>query len=94
MGIRNIEEKLKRETALREKGATLALKEIEDMISSVKALSEHINEIEKKFKNELRTNPQISQRLMALRQELGLPTELGIFERKEKFFILSLLKIY
>jgi hypothetical protein len=84
MGIRNIEEKLKREAALREKGVEIALKEIEGMISSVKLLSEKINEIEKKFKNELKTNPQITQKLMSLREELGLPKELGIFEPKEK----------
>ena len=84
MGLRNIEEKLKREQALREKGASLALKEIEDMISSVKLLSEQLSKIEKKYKQELKKNPQISQKLMSLRTELGLPQELGVFEPKER----------
>lgn len=84
MGLRNIEEKIKREQALREKGAALAIKEIEDMISSVKLLSEQLSKIEKKYKQEIKKNPQISQKLMSLREELGLPQELGVFQPKEK----------
>ena len=34
MGIRQIEEKMKREAALRDKGANLALQELESMITS------------------------------------------------------------
>jgi hypothetical protein len=84
MGLRNIEEKLKRETALREKGANLALQELESMISSIKSLNEQLKTIEKKFGSELRSNPALLEKITAIREELGLPTELGIFEKKEK----------
>lgn len=84
MGLRNIEERLKREQALREKGTELAIKEIENAISSIKELSKTIATIEKKYKNELKSNPAITQKLMSLRDELGLPKELGMFEKKDK----------
>jgi len=84
MGLRNIEEKLKREAALREKGADLALKELNEMITSIKSLNDQLKEIEKKFGNEIKSNPQIAQKLYSIREELGLPTELALFEKKEK----------
>ncbi len=84
MGLRNIEEKLKREQSIRDKGADLALKELESMIDSIKNLNEQLKIIEKKYGNELRSNPALIEKFTAIRSELGLPTELGIFEKKEK----------
>lgn len=84
MGLRNIEEKLKREAALREKGANLAIEELESMIGSIKGLHKQIKDLEKKFGGEFKTNPKAAQRLMDIREELGLPTELGVFEPKNK----------
>ena len=84
MGLRNIEEKLKRENKLRDKGADLALKELESMISSIKSLNDQLKTIEKKYGSELRSNPQLVAKITAIREELGLPSELGIFEKKDK----------
>ena len=84
MGLRNIEEKLKKESSIRDKGADLALKEIESMVTSIKNLNEQLRTIEKKFGNELRSNPALIEKITSIREELGLPTELGIFEKKDK----------
>lgn len=84
MGLRNIEEKMKREAAIRDKGANLALRELESMITSLKSLNEQLRTIEKKYGNELRSNPALLEKVSSIRSELGLPTELGIFEKKEK----------
>ena len=84
MGLRNIEEKMKRETAIRDKGASLALQELESMISSLKALNEQLKTIEKKYGEELRSNPALLEKVSSIREELGLPTDLGIFEKKDK----------
>lgn len=84
MGLRNIEEKLKRENSMRDKGSDLALKELESMISSIKNLNEQLKIIEKKYGSELRSNPTLVQKIISIREELGLPTELGIFEKKDK----------
>lgn len=84
MGLRNIEEKMKRETAIRDKGASLALQELESMISSLKSLNEQLKTIEKKYGDELRSNPALLEKVSSIREELGLPTDLGIFEKKDK----------
>lgn len=84
MGLRNIEEKMKKESAIRDKGADLALKEMESMITSIKSLNEQLKKIEKKYGNELRSNPALLEKVASIRSELGLPVELGIFEKKDK----------
>ena len=84
MGLRNIEEKLKKEASIRDKGADLALKEIESMVTSIKDLNEQLRTIEKKYGNELRSNPALIEKITSIREELGLPTELGIFEKKDR----------
>ena len=84
MGLRNIEEKMKRETAIRDKGASLALQELESMISSLKSLNEQLKTIEKKYGDEIRSNPALLEKVSSIREDLGLPTDLGIFEKKDK----------
>ena len=51
MGLRNIEERMKKEAAIRDKGSDLALKELESMITSLKSLNEQLRNIEKKYGN-------------------------------------------
>ena len=84
MGLRNIENKMKKEAAIRDKGADLALQELESIIESVKNLNEQFKAMEKKYSKELQSNPALIEKVTAIREELGLPTELGIFEKKEK----------
>lgn len=82
MGLRRIEEKLQREAALREKGTRLALQELEQMITDLRGMHKQLQDLEKKFGKDLKKNPQAAQQLMQLRAELGLPQEVGVFERK------------
>ncbi|MHA2363863.1 MAG: hypothetical protein ACXAC7_07880 [Candidatus Hodarchaeales archaeon] len=89
MGLRKIEEKLKREAIMREKGTNLAIQELESMLNSIKGLHKQLKDLEKKFGGNLKSNPQASRKLMEIREELGLPTELGIFEPKSKPGILD-----
>lgn len=84
MGLRNIEEKMKKEAAIRDKGADLALQELQSIIESIKNLNDQFKAMEKKYGKELSSNPALIQKVTAIREELGLPTELGIFEKKEK----------
>lgn len=83
MGLRRIEDKLAKEAALREQGAEYALKELEDMITNLKELHKQLANIEKKYKDQLKT-PAIASKLMGIREELGLPTIIGAFKPKTK----------
>lgn len=83
MGLRRIEDKLAKEAALREKGATFAIQELEDMIENIKNLHTQLKTIEKKYADQLK-NPVISKRLMEIREEIGLPSVVGAFKPKIK----------
>ena len=82
MGLRRIEDKLAKEAALREQGATYAIKELEDMIESIKRLHSQLKELEEKYSDQLKSNPALAAKLMNIREELGLPTALGAFTPK------------
>ena len=82
MGLRRIEDKLAKEAALREQGATYAIKELEDMIESIKRLHSQLKELEEKYSDQLKSNPALAAKLMNISEELGLPTTLGAFTPK------------
>ena len=84
MGLRKIElDELKRRE-IRKKGAILAIDELEDMVKSIKELHKKLEKMEKKYGNDFASTPEASERLMKIREELGLPEEIGVFERKTK----------
>ncbi len=80
MGLRRIEEKITKEAALREKGAQIAMEELEEWIDNLKKMQKDLQKFEKKHAKELETNPAALERLMDVRKEVGLPEELGVFE--------------
>ncbi|MFX0113081.1 MAG: hypothetical protein ACFFB3_00890 [Candidatus Hodarchaeota archaeon] len=82
MGLRRIEEKIAKEAALREKGARVAMEELEQWIVHLKKMQKDLQKFEKKNAEELETNPAALERLMTVRRELGLPEKLGVFEAK------------
>ena len=82
MGLRRIEEKIAKEAALREKGAQVAMKELEQWIQHLKTMQKDLQKFEKKNAKELETNPAALERLMSVRRELGLPEQLGVFAAK------------
>jgi len=84
VGLRKIElDELKRRET-RKKGAKLAIDEIEDMIKSIKTLHKQLEKLEKKYEQDMSSNPEVSKRVMAIREELGLPETLGIFKKRER----------
>ncbi|MFX1285331.1 MAG: hypothetical protein ACFFB5_16905 [Promethearchaeota archaeon] len=80
MGLRRIEEKLTQEAEMKRKGAELALKSLEEMTQKVQDLHKDLEKLEKRYQTDLKKNPELSRRLMALREELGLPRAIGIYE--------------
>ena len=80
MGLRRIEEKLTKEAELKRKGAEMALKSLDTMAAKVKELHSDLQMLEKRYESDLKKNPALAQRLMAIREELGLPRAIGIFE--------------
>ncbi|MFW9914591.1 MAG: hypothetical protein ACFFGZ_03180 [Candidatus Thorarchaeota archaeon] len=82
MGLRRIEEKIAKEAALREKGAQVAMEELEQWIDYLKKMQKDLQKFEKDNAKVLETNPAAAERLMAFRRELGLPEKLGVFEAK------------
>ncbi|MFX1515565.1 MAG: hypothetical protein ACFFC6_04590 [Promethearchaeota archaeon] len=79
MGLRRIEEKLSKEAEMKRKGAELALKSLTEMSSKVKELHNDLQKLEKRYQTDLKKNPELARRLMALREELGLPRAIGIY---------------
>lgn len=80
MGLRRIEEKLVKEAEMKRKGAELALKSLAVMSSKVQELHSDLQKLEKQYQTDLKKNPELARRLMALREELGLPRAIGIYE--------------
>ncbi len=80
MGLRRIEEKLTKEAEMKRKGAEIALKSLDTMAAKVKELHSDLQTLEKRYESDLKKNPALVQRLMAIREELGLPRAIGIFE--------------
>ncbi len=88
MGLRRIEEKLTREAEMKRKGAEMALKSLKIMSKKVKELHSDLQELENKYNTSIKKNPELAQRVMRLREELGLPRAIGIYDvgKKPGFF--------
>ena len=89
MGLRKIEEDIKKQGLLKKRGSELAIAELEQLIKDVKALHRRLEDLEKKYGDELKKNPKAAQELMELRAELGLPTYIGLNEVQQKKGLLS-----
>jgi len=79
MGLRRIEEKITREAALKVKGSQLALQNLEEMSKQVQKLHKELQRLESQYKSDIKKNPDLAQKVMKLREELGLPLAIGIF---------------
>lgn len=84
MGLRNIEDKLTREAEMKRKGAQLAIKSLEEMSKKVRELHKDLERLEKKHGDDFKKNPEMTQQLMAIREELGLPMAIGLYEVGQK----------
>lgn len=92
MGLRNIENKLSQEAEMRKKGAETAIQMLDDLSKKLKSVHKELEKLEKEYKNDLKKNPQLSAKIMSLREELGLPKAIGIYDLKHKGSILSKFK--
>ncbi len=84
MGLRRIEEKITREAALKVKGSQLALQNLEEMSKQVRELHKELQRLESRYKSDIKKNPDLAQKVMKLREELGLPLAIGIFDVGDK----------
>ena len=84
MGLRRIEEKITREAALKVKGGQLALQNLEEMSKQVQELHKELQRLESRYKSDIKKNPELAQKVMKLREELGLPLAIGIFDVGDK----------
>ncbi|UCE13430.1 MAG: hypothetical protein JSV04_14760 [Candidatus Heimdallarchaeota archaeon] len=84
MGLRRIEEKLTKEAEMKRMAAELALKSLETMSQKVHELHTELQALEERYQSDLKKNPKLAQRLMMVREELGLPRAIGIYEVSQK----------
>ena len=83
MGLRDIEKKIRIKSAYKTKEAKLMITDLERMLENIRELHSQLKKFEKKWKKDIEKNKDSYKKLVELRQELGLPNELGIYEWKE-----------
>jgi hypothetical protein len=83
MGLRDIEKKIRMKSAFKTKEAEIMIKDLEQMLENIRELRGQLKKFEKKWKKDIEKNEDSYKKLVELRQELGLPNELGIYEWKE-----------
>ncbi|NHJ83907.1 MAG: hypothetical protein FK734_00510 [Asgard group archaeon] len=83
MGLRDIEKKIRVKSAFQTKEAEIMIKDLEQMLLNVRELRDELKKFEKKWKKDIEKNEESYSKLVELRQELGLPDEMGVYEWKE-----------
>ena len=83
MGLRDIEKKIRIKSEYKTKEAELMINDLERMLENIRELHSQLKKFEKKWKKDIEKNKDSYKKLVELRQELGLPNELGIYEWKE-----------
>ncbi|MHA1221444.1 MAG: EAP30/Vps36 family vacuolar-sorting protein [Candidatus Heimdallarchaeota archaeon] len=83
MGLREIEKKIRIKSAFKAKEAEIMIKDLETMLENIRELQGQLKKFEKRWKKDLTKNEDSYKKLVELRQELGLPNELGVYEWKE-----------
>lgn len=83
MGLRDIEKKIKIKSAFQVKEAELMIKELEQMIENINHVKKQLKKFENKYGDKISENKEYYDKLSGLREELGLPAEIGRFDWKE-----------
>ncbi len=83
MGLRDIEKKIRIKSAFQAKEAELMITDLEQMLEHIRELRKQLKDFEKKWKKDIEKNEDSYKKLVELRQELGLPDEIGVYEWKE-----------
>jgi len=84
MGLRDIERKIRSDSAYQRKEAELLLDQLNTMIDDLESLKDQLKSFEKEHQNEIESNKEYYQKVSQIRDELGLPMEIGVYEWKEK----------
>ncbi|MHA1995581.1 MAG: hypothetical protein ACW97Z_13635 [Candidatus Hodarchaeales archaeon] len=92
MGLRRIEEKITQEAAMKVKGSQLALLSLDEMSKRIRKLHKELQKLESQYKSDIKKNPDLAQKVMKLREELGLPLAIGIYDVGSKSSIKSRLQ--
>ena len=83
MGLRDIEKKMVKKSAFQRKEAELMLQELDGLIENVESLKKQLKKFEKKHSSEIRENQEYYNKVSRVRDELGLPKEVGVYEWRE-----------
>ncbi len=83
MGLRDIERKIRANSAYQRKEAELLLDELDQMIENVQTLKKQLKKFEKKHGKEITDNKDYYMKISELRDNLGLPEELGVYDWKD-----------
>ncbi len=83
MGLRDIEKKIRVKSAFKTKEAEIILKDLEQMLENIRELRSQLKKFEKKWSKDISKDESSYKKLVELRQELGLPDEVGVYEFKE-----------
>jgi len=84
MGLRDIEKKLKSKSAYQRKEAELLIDQLDRMIDDLESLKGQLKTFEKEHKDEIESNKEYYKKVSAIREELGLPMEVGVYEWKDR----------
>ena len=83
MGLRDIERKLKSNSAYQRKEAEILIDQLDRMIENLETLKGQLKTFEKEHKGEIETNKEYYQKVSTIREQLGLPLEVGVYEWKD-----------
>ncbi len=83
MGLRDIEKKIKIKSAFQVKDAELMIQELQQMMDNIQVIKKQLKKFEKKYGDKISENKEYYDKLAGLRDELGLPAEIGRFDWKE-----------
>lgn len=83
MGLRDIERKIRSKSAYQRKEAELLIDQLDSMIEDLESLKDQLKTFEKEHKGEIEDNKEYYQKVTKIREELGLPLEVGVYEWKE-----------
>ena len=80
MGLRRIEDKLIREAEMKKEGSEMLIRSLGQLSEKINSLHTELQDLEEKYQKDFKKNPKLSQRLMEVRKELGLPPAIGIYD--------------
>jgi hypothetical protein len=92
MGLRDIEKKLRADSAFQRKEAEVMLSQLDELIENVEHFKQQLKKFEKKHQKELKDNKDYYSKVSQLRSDLGLPEEIGIYEWRESPSFMEKLK--